>query len=337
MHAFLKKETILCIVSLLPLRQSESQITGEYRLTKNTIATNKRKSMSQETSIQLFGNAKIRVVWDDEAEKYYFSVVDVIGVLTEQTTPRGASTYWAVVKKRLNEEGANEMLTGCKQLKMPAPDGKMRLTDAADLVQILRIIQSIPSKKAEPLKRWLAEVGSQRIQQMIDPELTIQQAVEDYKKQGYSDKWIANRVKSIDARNELTNEWKRSGLQEGRDFAILTDLITKAWSGKTTKEYKKFKGLTKENLRDNMSTIELALNTLAEASTTEISKRKNPSTMQQNMQIATEGGNVAKAARNQLEATIGESVVSPIKASDYIHPIEEGKADELPFDEKNEK
>ena len=291
--------------------------------------------MSQEASIQLFENAKIRVVWDDETEKYYFSVVDVVGVLTEQVTAKSASTYWAVVKKRLKDEGADELITNCKQLKLSAADGKKYLTDAADLEQILRIVQSIPSKKAEPLKRWLAEVGSQRIQQMIDPELAIQQAVADYKKQGYSDKWIANRVKSIDARNELTNEWKRSGMQEGRDFAILTDLITKAWSGKTTKEYKKFKGLTKENLRDNMSTIELALNTLAEASTTEISKRKNPRTMQQNMQIAKEGGNVAKAARNQLEATIGESVVSPIKASDYIHPLEEGKAEELPFDEND--
>jgi len=291
-----------------------------------------KKDMSQETSIQLFENATIRVAWDDEAEKYFFSVVDVIAVLTESANPQ---TYWRVLKKRLSDEGF-ETVTNCNALKLPAADGKMRLTDVADLEQILRIVQSVPSKKAEPLKRWLAQVGSERIQQMIDPELAIQQAVADYKKQGYSDKWIANRVKSIDARNELTNEWKRSGMQEGRDFAILTDLITKAWSGKTTKEYKKFKGLTKENLRDNMSTIELALNTLAEASTTEISKRKNPRTMQQNMQIAKEGGNVAKAARNQLEATIGESVVSPIKASDYIRPIEEGKAKELPFENESE-
>ena len=286
--------------------------------------------MSQEAQIQLFENAKIRVVWDDEAEKYYFSVVDVIAVLTESTNPQ---TYWRVLKKRLIDEGF-ETVTNCNALKMPAPDGKMRLTDAADLEQILRIVQSIPSKKAEPMKRWLAQVGSERIQQMIDPERSIQQAVADYKKQGYSDKWIANRVKSIDARNELTNEWKRAGLEEGRDFAILTDLITKTWSGKTTKEYKHFKGLTKENLRDNMSTIELALNTLAEASTTEISKKKNPKTMQQNMQVAKEGGNVAKAARQQLENTIGESVVSPIKASDYIRPIEEGNVQELPFEDR---
>ena len=287
--------------------------------------------MSLETTIQLFEKAKIRVVWDDEQEKYYFSVVDVVQVLTDSADGR---TYWKVLKNRLIKEG-NETVTNCNQLKLQATDGKMRLTDVADLEGVLRIIQSIPSKKAEPLKRWLAEVGSERIQQMIDPERSIQQAVADYKKQGYSDKWIANRVKSIDARNELTNEWKRSGMKEGRDFAILTDLITKAWSGKTTKEYKQFKGLTKENLRDNMTTIELALNTLAEASTTEISKRKNPKTMSQNMQVAKEGGDVAKAARKQLENTIGESVVSPLKASDYIRPIEEGKAEELPFDEDN--
>ena len=285
--------------------------------------------MSQEATIQLFENAKIRVIWDDEQEKYYFSVVDVIQVLTESSV---AKRYWTDLKRRLKAEGSDETYAKIVRLKMLAPDGKMRDTDAADLEQILRIVQSIPSKKAEPLKRWLAEVGSERIQQMIDPERSIQQAVVDYKKQGYSDKWIANRVKSIDARNELTNEWKRSGMKEGRDFAILTDLITKAWSGKTTKEYKQFKGLTKENLRDNMTTIELALNTLAEASTTEISKRKNPKTMSQNMQVAKEGGDVAKAARKQLENTIGESVVSPLKASDYIRPIEDGKAEELPFD-----
>jgi hypothetical protein len=290
--------------------------------------TKHKIEMSQEAQIQLFENAKIRVVWDDEAEKYYFSVVDVIAVLTESSV---AKRYWTDLKRRLKAEGADEVYAKIVQLKMPAADGKNYATDAADLEQILRIVQSIPSKKAEPLKRWLAQVGSERIQQMIDPELAIQQAVADYKKQGYSDKWIANRVKSIDARNELTNEWKRAGLKEGRDFAVLTDLITKTWSGKTTKEYKQFKGLTKENLRDNMSTIELALNTLAEASTTEISKRKNPKTMQQNMLVAKEGGNVAKAARQQLEHTIGESVVSPIKASDYIQPIEEDNAQELPF------
>ena len=275
--------------------------------------------MGIETQIQLFDNAKIRVAWDDEKEKYFFSVVDVLHVLTDSANPQ---TYWRVLKKRLLDEG-NETVTNCNALKLPSTDGKMRLTDVADLEGILRIVQSVPSKKAEPIKQWLAQVGSERIHQMIDPERSIQQAVADYKKLGYSDKWIANRVKSIDARNELTNEWKRSGMTEGRDFAILTDLITKTWSGKTTKEYKQFKGLTKENLRDNMSTIELALNTLAEASTTEISKRRNPKNLKQNMQIAQEGGNVAKAARLQLETTIGESVVTSIKASDYIRPIEE--------------
>ena len=275
--------------------------------------------MGIETQIQLFDNAKIRVAWDDEKEKYFFSVVDVLHVLTDSANPQ---TYWRVLKKRLLDEG-NETVTNCNALKLPASDGKMRLTDVADLEGILRIVQSVPSKKAEPIKQWLAQVGGERIHQMIDPERSIQQAVADYKKLGYSEKWIANRVKSIDARNELTNEWKRSGMTEGRDFALLTDLITKTWSGKTTKEYKQFKGLTKENLRDNMSTIELALNTLAEASTTEISKRRNPKSLKQNMQIAKEGGNVAKAARMQLETTIGESVVTSIKASDYIRPIEE--------------
>lgn len=287
--------------------------------------------MSQETSIELFENAKIRVVWDDVEEKYYFSVVDVVQVLTESTV---AKRYWTDLKRRLKEEGADETYAKIVRLKMVAPDGKMRESDAADLEQILRIIQSIPSKKAEPMKRWLAQVGSERIQQMIDPERSIQQAVEDYRRKGYSENWINQRVKTIEVRKGLTDEWKRAGLQEGQDFAILTDLITKAWSGKTTKEYKQYKGLTKENLRDNMTNIELALNTLAEASTTEISKRKNPKAMMQNMQVAKEGGDVAKAARNQLEATIGESVVSPNKAIDYIKP-----QDELPFEDepKNEK
>ena len=280
--------------------------------------------MGIETQIQLFDNAKIRVAWDDEKEKYFFSVVDVLHVLTDSANPQ---TYWRVLKKRLLDEG-NETVTNCNALKLPSADGKMRLTDVADLEGILRIVQSVPSKKAEPIKQWLAQVGGERIHQMIDPERSIQQAVADYKKLGYSEKWIANRIKSIDARNELTNEWKRSGMTEGRDFALLTDLITKTWSGKTTKEYKQFKGLTKENLRDNMSTIELALNTLAEASTTEISKRRNPKSLKQNMQIAKEGGNVAKAARMQLETTIGESVVTSIKASDYIRPIEETSEDD---------
>ena len=286
--------------------------------------------MATHDLVKIFDQTKIRVVWDDEKEKYYFSVVDVVGVLTESVDGR---TYWKVLKHRLIKEGL-EPVTICNQLKLVANDGKRRETDVADLEGILRIIQSVPSKKAEPMKRWLAQVGSERIQQMIDPERSIDQAIKDYQRLGYSENWINQRVKTIEVRKGLADEWKRAGLQEGRDFAILTDLITKAWSGKTTKEYKHHKGLTKENLRDNMTNIELALNTLAEASTTEISKRKNPKTMMQNMQVAKEGGDVAKAARNQLEATIGESVVSPNKAIDYIKP-----QDELPFDEeqKNEK
>ena len=273
--------------------------------------------------IKTFDSTKIRVAWDDAEEKYFFSIVDVVGVLTESADAR---TYWKVLKHRLIKEG-NESVTNCNQLKLVASDGKRYNTDVADLEGILRIIQSIPSKKAEPMKRWLAQVGSERIQQMIDPERSIDQAIKDYQRLGYSENWINQRVKTIEVRKALTDEWKRAGLKEGRDFAILTDLITKTWSGKTTKEYKELKGLTKENLRDNMTAVELALNTLAEASTTEISKRKNPKTMQQNMQVAKEGGDVAKAARNQLEATIGESVVSPKKAIDYIKP-----QDELPFE-----
>ena len=233
--------------------------------------------MDKNFAIQLFENKQVRVVWDAEKEKYYFSVVDVVQVLTESSNPQ---TYWRVLKKRLRDEG-NESVTNCNTLKLPAADGKKRITDVADLEQIFRLIQSIPSKKAEPLKQWLAEVGSQRIDQIIDPELTFQMAVEDYRRQGYSDKWIENRLKSIRTRNELTNEWRRSGVKEQKDFAILTNVLTKAWSGMTTGEYKQYKGLTKENLRDNMTTLELALNTLAEAATTEISRNQNPQTMEE--------------------------------------------------------
>ena len=251
--------------------------------------------------------------------------MDVIAVLTESPNPR---KYWSVLKTRLKSEGS-QLATNCSQLKMPAADGKKYLTDVADTEQILRLIQSIPSKKAEPFKLWLAEIGRQRIDQLQDPELSIHQAIADYRRLGYSDNWINQRVKSIETRKELTDEWKRGGIQEGKEFAMLTDIITKAWSGKTTREYKRFKGLRKENLRDNMTNLELALNTLAEASTTEISKRRSPKTLKQNMQIAKEGGNVAKAARQQLESTIGESVITSAKASDYIRPIEETIAKEL--------
>ena len=270
--------------------------------------------MEQNFAIQLFEDKKVRVVWDAEQEKYFFAIVDIIQVLTESTD---ASAYWRKLKQRLKAEG-NETVTNCHALKIPAADGKKRMTDVADIEQLLRLIQSIPSKKAEPVKRWLAEVGSQRIDQMIDPELTFQMAVDDYRRQGYSDRWIENRLKSIRTRNELTNEWKRSGVKEQKDFAILTNILTKAWSGMTTGEYKQYKGLTKENLRDNMTTLELALNTLAEAATTEISKHRNPQSMDENKQVAQSGGNAANLARRDIEKQIGHSIISPQRASDYL-------------------
>lgn len=281
--------------------------------------------MDKNFAIQLFENKQVRVVWDAEKEKYYFSVVDVVQVLTESVDGR---KYWNKLKQRLKAEG-NESVTNCHQLKLPASDGKNYKTDVADLEQIFRLIQSIPSKKAEPLKQWLAEVGSQRIDQIIDPELTFHMAVEDYRRQGYSDKWIENRLKSIRPRNELTNEWRRSGVKEQKDFAILTNVLTKAWSGMTTSEYKQYKGLTKENLRDNMTTLELALNTLAEAATTEISRNQNPQTMEENKQVAKSGGKAAKAARLEVEKQIGHSVVSSERASDYVQKIETTEAKEL--------
>ena len=281
--------------------------------------------MNDNFAIQLFEGKQVRIVWDAEQEKYYFSIVDVVKVLTDSVD---ATAYWRKLKQRLKEEG-NESVTNCHGLKMPAVDGKNRLTDVADLEQLLRIIQSIPSKKAEPVKQWLAQVGSQRIDQMIDPELTFQMAVADYRRQGYSDKWIENRLKSIRTRKELTDEWERSGVKEQKDFAILTNILTKAWSGMTTGEYKRFKGLTKENLRDNMTTLELALNTLAEAATTEISRNQNPQTMDENKRVAQSGGKAAKAARSEVEKQIGHSVISPLKASDAIHTIEDATTNEL--------
>jgi len=283
--------------------------------------------MENNFAIQLFENKKVRVVWDAEKEKYYFSVVDVVQVLTDSADGR---KYWNKLKQRLKEEG-NESVTNCHQLKLPSSDGKKYKTDVADIEQLLRLIQSIPSKKAEPFKQWLAEVGSQRIDQMIDPELTFQMAVEDYRRQGYDEKWIENRLKSIRTRNELTNEWKRSGIKEQKDFAILTNILTKAWSGMTTGEYKQYKGLTKENLRDNMTTLELALNTLAEAATTEISRHRNPQTMDENKQVARSGGNAANLARQDIERQIGHSVISHERASDNLIPTENIEAIELPY------
>ena len=285
--------------------------------------------MTQQNAIQLFEGKQVRIAWNEEEEKYYFSIVDVVQILTEQPTTRKASTYWAVLKSRLKDEGANELLTNCKQLKLPAADGKNRDTDVADLQQMLRVVQSIPSKKAEPIKQWLSEVGAQRIDQMIDPEQTFQMAVEDYRHQGYSERWIENRLKSIRTRKELTDEWERSGVKEQKDFAILTNILTKAWSGMTTGEYKRYKGLTKENLRDNMTNLELALNTLAEAATTEISRNRNPQTMLENKRVAQSGGKAAKAARDEVEKQIGHSVISHERASDHLLPVEEAEVKEI--------
>lgn len=260
--------------------------------------------------IQIFKDKKIRTHWDAELGEWYFSVVDVVGALTDQATTRSASTYWAVLKKRLKNEGANELLTNCKQLKLIASDGKRRLTDVANTEQLLRIIQSVPSKKAEPLKLWLAQVGRERIEETIDPELTIDRALETYAKKGYDAAWVNQRLQTIRARKELTDQWKTHGVQEGREYALLTDEITKAWAGMSTKQYKNFKGLKKENLRDNMSTLELALNMLAEATTSELTKVENPQGLQENRKVARSGGSVAGNARREIEARTGKKIVT---------------------------
>ena len=274
--------------------------------------------MEDNFGIQLFEGKKVRFVWDEEQEKYYFSIVDVVQVLTDSVDGR---KYWNKLKQRLKAEG-NESVTNCHQLKLIASDGKKYKTDVADLEQLFRLVQSVPSKKVEPVKQWLAQLGSQRIDQMIDPELTFQMAVEDYRRQGYSDKWINERMRSIEMRKELTDEWKRSGITEQHDFAILTNVLTQAWSGMTTRQYKSYKGLTKENLRDNMTNIELALNTLAEVATTEYSRQSNPTTMEESKRIAREGGEVARDARKTIEKRLGRTVISSEKASDYLRPIE---------------
>jgi len=273
-----------------------------------------QKIMTKKQAIQLFQERKVRTIWDDQEEKWYFSIVDVCGVLTDSPNPRN---YWKVLKHRLLKEG-NQTVTNCNQLKLRAEDGRMRLTDVADTEQLFRIIQSIPSPKAEPFKQWMAQVASQRIDQMQDPELSIDQAIIDYKQLGYSDAWINQRIKSIEVRKELTDEWKRTGVKEGMEYASLTDIITREWSGFTTKQYKHFKGLKKENLRDNMTNLEIAFNILAEASATELSKQRDPYGFHQQAQVAKDGGSVAKAARNQLESQLGHSVISPAKASDYL-------------------
>ena len=271
--------------------------------------------MSEQDKIQLFENQKIRTAWDTEKEVWYFSVTDVIAVLTEQPTARGASNYWAKLKQRLKEEGADELLTNCQQLKMIASDGKRRATDVATTEQLLRIIQSIPSPKAEPFRLWLAEVGRERIEETIDPEQAIDRALETYLKKGYDPDWVHQRLLSIRIRNELTNEWQQRGVEKGREFAILTDEISKAWSGMTTRQYKNLKGLKKENLRDNLSDTELVLTMLAEASTRDISKATKPDGFAENVKVAKRGGNVANVARQQLEVETGHPVITAQNAA----------------------
>ena len=278
--------------------------------------------MGQKHQIQLFEDKNVRVVWDDEQEKWYFSLVDVCGVLTDQPDYDHAKNYWKVMKFRLIKEG-NESVTKCNQLKLTSPkDGKQYKTDVADIELLFRVIQSIPSPKAEPFKQWMAGVASQRIDQMQDPELNFDQAYEDYRRLGYSDKWITQRLKSIEVRKELTDEWNRAGVTDSLQYASLTDIITRGWSGKTTKQYKHYKGLKKESLRDNMTNIELALNILAEASTTEISKAQNPQGFRQSAEVARKGGAIAGDARAKLEAQVGHSVISKEKASDYLPPAD---------------
>lgn len=280
-------------------------------------------------AIQLFEDQPIRSAWDAEHEEWYFSVVDVVGALTDQKDQRGASNYWAKLKQRLKAEGADELLTNCQQLKLKSKDGKHRLTDVADTEQLLRIIQSIPSPKAEPFKLWLARVGRERIDETIDPEQAIDRALETYLKKGYSEEWVHQRLLSIRIRNELTDEWQRRGVQKGREYAILTDEISKAWSGMTTRQYKGYKGLKKENLRDNMSDLELVLNMLAEASTTGISQAEKPEGMAENLAVAQRGGRVAGNARKELEREMGRPVISSenAKTMKLITDVIEGVAE----------
>ena len=288
-------------------------------------------AMSDIEKIQLFESKKIRTAWDDEKQEWYFSIVDVCGVLTDQPDYDHAKNYWKVLKFRLIKEG-NESVTKCNQLKLVSPkDGKRYSTDVADMALMFRIIESIPSKKAEPIKVWMAQVAAERINQAIDPERSIDQAIADYRRLGYSEAWINQRIKTIEIRKGLTDEWKRGGVTKEVDFAFLTDLMSKTWSGMTTREYKRYKGLTKENLRDNMTNMELLLNALAEETATEISKQRDPEGLIENAGIAKEGAEVAKSARKEVEKRLGRSVVSPEKAIDQIQSPEE-----LPFSKPDE-
>ncbi|MFI3331829.1 MAG: BRO family protein [Rikenellaceae bacterium] len=282
--------------------------------------------MTQQNKIQIFEERKVRTLWDDQQEKWYFSVVDVVAILTDSSNPQ---TYWRVMKKRLIAEG-NQTVTNCNALKMVAADGRKRLTDVADTEQLFRLIQSIPSPKAEPFKQWMASVASERLDQMQDPELSIDQAMNDYRRLGYSENWIKQRLKTIEVRKEVTDEWKERGVEEGQQFATLTDIITRGWSGLSTKQYKAHKGLKKENLRDNMTNVELALNMLAEASTKEISQSVKPQNFAQNRAVAAQGGKVAGAARKELERSTGKSAISSLNAKGLsarkVEAIEDGSA-----------
>ena len=285
--------------------------------------------MVKQNSIKIFEEKKVRTVWDSEQEEWYFSVVDVVAVLTESNY-QVARNYWKVLKNRINKE-QNQPVTICNQLKLIASDGKRRETDVADLEGILRIIQSIPSKKAEPIKRWLARVGSERFYQLQDPERSIEQAVRDYRRLGYSESWINQRIKTIEIRKGLTDEWKRSGVENESDYAVLTDLMSKIWSGMTTREYKEHKGLTSQNLRDNMTNMELLLNALAEQTATDLSKERNPEGIVEAAHVAKDGAEVARNARADIEQRLGRSVISSEKAIDHITP-----KDELPFKKKRQ-
>lgn len=277
--------------------------------------------MTKKETIKIFETKKVRTVWDDETEEWYFSIVDVVSILTESIDGR---KYWNKLKQRLKEEGS-EVVTNCHQLKMPAPDGKMRLTDVATTEQLFRLIQSIPSPKAEPFKLWMAQVAKERLDEMQDPELTIDRAMTEYKALGYSDNWINQRLKSIEIRKDLTDEWKKRGLQEGVQFATLTDIIYQTWAGKTSKEYKQFKGLKKENLRDNMTNTELVLSMLAELSTKQISEVSDPDTFHEHIDVAKQGGEVARNARLELEAKTGKKVVSPLNAKNSLRLSKENE------------
>ena len=270
--------------------------------------------MEQNDKVQLFENKRIRTAWDEEKEEWYFSIVDVVAVLTDQPDQRHAAKYWSVLKTRLKKEGS-ELTTNCSQLKMRSADGKRYNTDVADTEQLLRIVQSIPSPKAEPFRAWLAQVGRERIEETIDPELTIERALETYLKKGYTREWINQRLQAIQVRKELTDEWDARGVQKGVEYAILTDEISRAWSGMSTRQYKNLKGLKKENLRDNMTTLELVLNMLAEATTTEISKQKAPSTFSENIAVAREGGEAAGIARKAVEERTGVPVITSKNAA----------------------